>query len=341
MTPSILRILVTGVEGDFGQALVKALRLCQDPLEIYGCDVEGAGIGSAFVDRFYQVPYADAADYLNVLDGICQSHEIQAVVPGSEQEIAVLSGLGSPPKLPGGAVVVCQEAAWIETYGDKLRCMEALEGKVELACFADGSDSEAVARLIAQVGFPVVVKSRKSSGSRTLRIAHNQDELATYLSGVPLPLAQQYIDDEGGEFSIGLFAGRQSESAIAFRRQLGGPGLSWFAEKSDDLQVLTYSQLIGKVIRLQGSANVQVRKSGLGVRLLEINPRFSSLAAARAICGFRDVEWSVNMALGREIALPPASDYRWIRFRRFYHEVVDLGDGFQAVAEWCPRKSGK
>lgn len=341
MTSSILRILVTGVEGDLGQALVKALRLCQDPLEIYGCDVEGAGIGGAFVDRFYQVPYADVANYLNILDSICRTHEIQAVVPGSEQEIEVLARLGSPPKLPGGAVVVCQEAAWIEIHGDKLRCMEALEGKVELARFADGSDSEAVARLTAEVGFPVVVKSRKSSGSRTLRIAHNQDEFATYLAEVPLPFAQQYIDAEGGEFSIGLFAGRQSESAIAFQRQLGGPGLSWFAEKSDDLQVLNYSQLISKVIRLQGSANVQVRKSRFGVRLLEINPRFSSLAAARAICGFRDVEWSVKMALGREIALPPANDYKWIRFQRFYHELVDLGDGFQAIAKWCPRKSGK
>ena len=340
MTPSILRILVTGVEGDLGQALVKALRLYQGPVEIHGCDVEGDGIGSAFVDRFYQAPYAEAADYVNFLDGICQSREIQAVVPGSEQEIAVLARLGSPPKLPGGAAVVCQEAAWITIYGDKLRCMEALAGKVELARFADGSDSEAVACLLDEVGFPVVVKSRQSSGSRTLRIAHNQAELAAYLAEVSLPLVQQYIDAEGGEFSICIFAGRQFESAIAFQRELGGPGLSWFAEKSDDPEVLTYAQLIGQAIRLQGSANVQVRKSRLGVRLLEINPRFSSLAAARAICGFRDVEWSVDLALGRKIALPLASDYRQIRFRRFYHEVVDFGEGFQAIAEWCPRKSG-
>jgi biotin carboxylase len=81
---------------------------------------------------------------------------------------------------------------------------------------------------------------------------------------------------------------------------------------------------------------VQVGKTDEGPLLLEINPRFSSLAAARGVSGFTDVEWSIKIALGLEIILP--GDYKHIRFRRFFHELIDLGEGFQALADWSPRQ---
>jgi hypothetical protein len=81
---------------------------------------------------------------------------------------------------------------------------------------------------------------------------------------------------------------------------------------------------------------VQVRRSPAGIRLLEINGRFSSLVAFRALCGFRDVEWSLAHALGH-VPEPPVGPYRALRFRRFFHELVDDGDGYEAVDRWLPR----
>jgi carbamoyl-phosphate synthase large subunit len=216
--------------------------------------------------------------------------------------------------------------------------MRALQGKVALVPFADGSDQQAVNDLVDQTGFPVVVKSRWSSGSKSLRIAHDTTELALHLAKVSSPLVQQYIDDTEGEFSAGMFACESFQTAIAFKRQLGPAGCSWYAENSEDPEVLEYVCMVAALTGLRGSANVQVRKSRSGIFLLEINPRFSSLVAARAICGFRDVEWSIRLALGLEI-LSPSTTYRRIRFQRFFHEVVDCGHGFQAVTEWCPKQS--
>ncbi|MFC1992258.1 ATP-grasp domain-containing protein [Chloroflexota bacterium] len=339
MSLSRLRILVTALGGDLGQALVKALRLSRSSLEIHGCDVEPSSTGSAFVDSYHTVPLAsDTANYLDTLDSLCQSQQIQAVLPASEPEITVLSRLGSSFKLRHGTVIVCQPAEWIEKYGDKLYCLQALDGKMELDPFADGSNKEAINLLIAKTGFPVVVKSRRSSGSRTLHIAYTQEQLAYYLSETPLPLLQGYIDAGEGEFSAGVFASGEFSTVIAFRRELGFGGSSSFAETADDEDVLHYVKRIADATELHGSANVQVRKSSAGVRLLEINPRFSSLAAARALCGFRDVEWSVNLALGIKLS-PPAATYKHIRFRRFLHEMVDSGNGFYTIAEWCPRQS--
>ena len=120
---------------------------------------------------------------------------------------------------------------------------------------------------------------------------------------------------------------------------MGPGGASWFAESSEDKDAHSYVKKIGEAIGLRGSANVQFRRSKDGLRLLEINPRFSSLVAARAICGFTDLEWSIKVALGMEIYQQDRV-YKHIRFRRYAHELVDFGEGYLGVANWSPRERG-
>jgi len=332
-----LRVLVTAAGGDFGQAIIKALRFCEEPIELHGCDLSDTGIGGAFVDSYHVVPAAkNQANYVRRLDRLCRDFSIDAVVPASEAEIAVLGGLNSYPKLQCGTAIVCQHTSWVETYGDKLNCMRALEGKVALAAYADGGDREAVNKLIERVGFPVVVKSRRSRGSRSLHIVDSRTQLEKKIKETGWPLVQQFIDSTGGEFSVGVYACLGFRSAIIFKRQLGVIGCSWFAETSDDSEVREYAETIAGSIDLKGSANIQVRKGADGVRLLEINTRFSSLVAARAFCGFRDAEWSVLAALGRSVGWPEGG-FKQIRFRRFIHELIDDGEGFHAVPLWQPR----
>src|SRR5205085_4458762 len=116
--------------------------------------------------------------FVAALDRLCVEHQIVAVIPANELELDVLSRLPSFPKLPCGAVLVSQPKQWIERYGDKLNCMRALSGKLLLAPFADGADRKAVEQLIATVGFPLVVKGRRQSGSRSYRLAQDREQLA-------------------------------------------------------------------------------------------------------------------------------------------------------------------
>ena len=330
-----IKVLVTGVGGDLGQAIVKALRTSVEPIICHGSDIIADGVGSAFVDSFHPVPRADSPDYIETLDQLCCSVGIQAVVPGSEPEIFTLSHLGNPPALPCGVPIVCHTAEWLETYGDKLNCMQALSGKIDLTPFADGTDREAVEQLAAQSGFPLVVKSRRSWGSKSLRLVNSLVDLDEAITETYLPIIQGYIDDAEGEFSVGVFVSDSFSSALAFKRNLGNFGCSWYAETSMDKLVLDYVMQIARLSGMKGSANVQVRKSSKGIRLLEINARFSSLVAARAICGFRDLEWSLLLALGRDFNFPEGH-YKQIRFRRYFHELIDFGNGYRAVPEWKP-----
>jgi carbamoyl-phosphate synthase large subunit len=328
-----MKVLVTAVGGDLGQGLVKALRLSTDPIQVLGCDSDTTGVGSAFVDSYHVVPLAkNVAEYVEALDTLCRQLNIDAVIPGCEPEIAVLSRLNLPSETP----IVCQKHQWVDQYGDKFRCMQSLSNTVELAPFADGNDRDAVQNVVSKTGFPVVIKARSSSGSRTLRIARNMRELEAFIAQVPSSVVQAYLDDTGGEFSVGMFACDNFTTFISYRRELGPVGCTWFAETSDDAEVLDYARRVANATHLKGSANLQVRKTSRGVRLLEINPRFSSLVAARAACEFRDVEWSIRLTLGLKLTLPVVS-YRHIRFRRYFHEMIDFGDGFTAIEDWRPR----
>ena len=318
----MISVLVTATGGDLGQAVVKALRQSRLDITCHGCDMDNRGIGSLFVESFSAVPPADNRDYLHVLRTICSRVYADAIIPCSEPEMYALVGQrGLPP-------VVCQDFAWMTTYGDKLSCYVALQaGGIRLAPFASGRDPDALAELIDLAGYPLVVKARRSWGSKTLRIAEDRGELNAAIAKTRLPVVQAYID--GIEYSVGVFAYEPLVCALAFERDLRGFGLSWYAKTVDDQEVVGYALQIARVSDLHGSANIQVRKSKEGVRLLEVNPRFSSLAAARAAAGFNDVEWSLRAALGMTVILPMGG--RRMRFQRFFQEAVDYGGGWEAL----------
>lgn len=325
----MIEVLVTAVGGDVGQAVVKALRLSSTPMTIHGCDMDGSGVGAAFVDAFYTLPAASEPTYVEDLTALCRVTGARVVIPTSEQEIRELCSLG---KLENGTCVVCQRAAVVFPFSDKLYTMSRLEGIVDLAPYADGEYSKCVADLVECTDFPLVVKARRSCGSKSLSIVTTKRELAEALRQTEKPLVQAYIPDTAGEYSVGVYWGRDFHDAIAFRRTLAGHGCSWEAVVDQDADVLSYARWIAAVVEPRGSINIQVRKNAQGVHLLEVNPRFSSLAAARAVAGFKDVEWSVVEAL--DLPISPPMTYTPLRFRRYYGELIDCGDGYQAIPQW-------
>jgi len=324
-----LRVLVTAVSGDLGQSIIKALAWGSLKPAVFGADMKADGIGRSFVDTFMVFPpAAEKKKFLSKLNNFCGRNQIDAIIPSSEIEIKTLACALPDLTLPCGAKIIVQPKSCIEAYSDKLRCMENLRGKVPLADFADGKNKNDVKLLIGRAGFPLVVKPRNSSGSRSLFIVSDLTELKVALNQTPDAIVQEFIDDSGGEFSIGVYAREHASEVIAFKRDLGPVGCTWYAESSNDSQVLRYARHMLKVLVWRGAGNIQVRKGKKGVRLLEINPRFSSLVAARTLSGFRDVDWSLEDALG----LSPSAltrDFKKIRFQRFFHEKIDAGRGFQ------------
>lgn len=329
---SPLPVLVTACGGDLGQSIIKAMRLDNMDLFVHGTDANAHGIGAAFVHDFHVLPFASSPHYMDEISALIVAHGIRAILPSSEQEIAVLTR--ERAHLEGlGAKLICQEDSWIATYGEKLTCMSALEGKVPLAPFCDGDDEHAVREFIAHNTYPFIIKARASRGSTGVRLVRDAAEMRAALSELDGPILQGYIEDTYGEFSIGAFGHGGNYELVAFQRTLGVVGCSWFAQVDQDAEVLDYARDVARATGLVGSANIQVRKSAQGVRLLEINPRFSSLSSARAACGFNDVAWSMRQALSMPLELTDVF-IKEMKFQRFFGELVDFGAGFKRIEAW-------
>jgi hypothetical protein len=323
-----LRVLITGAEGDVGQAAIKSLRMACPHWWIAGVDCQPPHIARLFVDDSAQVPAATSPNYPEKLAELCQTWRIDAVLPVHETEISVLGALpwNGPP-------LACHPAAAFETCADKLRCYQTLEGHVPLAPFADGGDCSAVAALAShpRMRWPAVRKPRLASGSK----GHERIRLEDLPTLQPQPgsVVQSLIDDQGGEFSVGIWKDPHGIRLLAFRRTLGhGIGCTWRAEVTENPAVLDYARRAAEAAPAQGAFNLQMRLSSTGPALLELNMRPSSLAAARAAAGFPDTAWFVLQTL--RLPVPEPSPVRALTFSRFFHETIDWGHGPVLPAAW-------
>lgn len=328
------KLLVTGIGGDLSQAVVKALRLAPHSWEIIGVDMQDSPVGRSYCHAFHTVPKAVDPAYLVTLLGIARQHGVTTILPATEYELRVLTPIAASLERDHGVRLIALPGDWFARHNDKLLTFESLRGQVPLGDFADGADHDAVRALVRRVGFPLIVKERRSSGSRGIALVRDEAALWAAIGRAAAPIAQEFLDGEDAEFSVCVFAAGPDRRAIALRRKLGPVGATWFATVDQNAEVLEYCIAASQALaQNSGSANYQLRLTSKGPRLLEINPRFSSLVAARAAANFPDVYWSILQATGEP--LPPPEPVRFVRFARYFAEVIDYGAGFGTCPEWA------
>ena len=66
-----------------------------------------------------------------------------------------------------------------------------------------------------------MIKSRDGSGSKSIHVVNNNDEMTLYKKFYPDFIAQEFLNDVGGEFTCGLFRSNSGEVRdIIFKRKL-------------------------------------------------------------------------------------------------------------------------
>ena len=87
-----LNIIVTGVGGGgIGQQIIKALRLANANYEIIGTDITPLSKGLVEVDYPYIIPKASDKNYIACLIKLIKKHNVEALFPGSEPELKIIS----------------------------------------------------------------------------------------------------------------------------------------------------------------------------------------------------------------------------------------------------------
>lgn len=307
-----IKVMIAGIGGaSLGTEIAKCLYLA-GKYEIYGCDISSTAYG--LYDKGFSGTYRiDRDDYVAEVIKVCHHAGAKWLIPGGEQPNAILGAAVKQLKVEG-ICIVTNDAATVGLFSDKQATFKKLAAcgvpapKTAELCTADD---------LAGVGLPCIVKpATGSGGSASVFFAVTTDEALIYAEFIrrngSLPIAQEYVGDDEGEFTIGVLSlpdGRVVGS-IALRRVLdaklsvayrgrGGVVSSGYSQGYIDTfpNLCRQAERIATVIQSRGPINIQGRVRNGVLLPFEINPRFSASTYLRALAGFNEIDMLLDFLI--------------------------------------------
>lgn len=304
-----LTVLVSGVGGPLGVSIMKAARRSSLRVRIVATDVDPLSVGLFRAEAAYVLPRAlpDREGYMRRLEQVCVRERVDMVCFGSEDEmIAATSDPGFEART--GTVLVHNGAPLLHGFMDKWLTFELLrDRRLPVADTELAAEPDAAERFLERHGYPVVIKPRNASGSLHFYVVHDAARAGLLMQLVPDAVLQELLLPDDEEYTVGLYKSRTGRyvGQIVLRRQLKA-GLTYKAEVVRDSEIESACRRIVEAFDIWGPINLQLRKTPAGVRIFEINLRFSSSAVMRAHFGFNEVELCLRDAvLGETVGQPP------------------------------------
>lgn len=290
-------VLITGVGGDIGQSVAKCLK--EDPrFRLIGCDMDPFAGGRVLVEKFMQAPpVREAERYTAFINTILKDERIDYALPTSEAEISFIDA--HKGELSSSAVFLINKSPIVRSFLDKYDTVQFLK-KQGLPY----PETYLLSDYRGELGFPVLLKPRKGCGGKGLAIVRNDDELNFFRSRTQDMVAQELIGNDD-EYTITLFSDGNNLQFIGFKRSLGYGSLSKVAELITDPAIESLARAVANGAGLEGSLNIQCKKTSAGYVPFEINPRFSSTVYTRHCFGFKDVVWWIDLIEGRPVQYIP------------------------------------
>jgi carbamoyl-phosphate synthase large subunit len=295
-----LNILVSAVGGDLGQSVIKCLRDSSYHPYILGCDMNPFAGGRADADEFFPAPpVKDKQQYIDFLLRIIKEKRINYVFLLSDVEI-IFFNENRESFRETNAIFLVSEKHIIDTFMDKYKTAAFFKEK-GIAYPRTWLASQ----YANQLGFPLILKKRRGSGSQRLFKVNDAEELQFYLKRHNDMIVQEYLPGEDNEYTTGLFKHGETIHTITFKRILAPGGFSQQVELVTEKSINEFPKELAGQLDFQGSINVQFRLTHRGCIPFEINPRFSSTVYFRHRFGFKDVLWWLDLYEGKPVTYTP------------------------------------
>lgn len=306
--------MIAGVGGaSLGTEILKCLTL-SGRYEVYGCDVSPTAYG-LYAQAFTRTFLVDRETYVSSVIDACHEVGTRWIVPGGEQPM-ILLGAAIEQLAEAEISLIGNDIEIISTFSNKANTFEKLSSlgiPIPRTAEAKGTDN------LEWVGMPCIVKpATGTGGSAMVFFATTIDEALVYAGFIrrsgQIPLVQEYIDVDDGEFTIGVlsFLDGNIAGSVALRRSLDAK-LSVLSRSRGGLISSGYSQgfignfpeirkqaeSIAKAIGSRGPINIQGRVRHGQLIPFEINPRFSASTYLRALAGFNEIDiYMRNLVVG-------------------------------------------
>lgn len=288
-------ILITGIGGDIAQSTASIIRKRYSDYQLIGTDTHSQHGGSLFVDKLYNLPFANTPEYFPLLEELLRSETIDVVFPMTEPELSVL----------GPLIAEHTQIQWV-TAGqkvinagiDKLATMQVLNA-LGIATPWTIPVTEGM-----PLSYPCILKRRFGSGSRAVFVVKAEAEAIYLAERHPDAIYQQLLEPADQEVTCAVYRTLDGEViTLQMLRRLVG-GFTGWAKVINNPDISKMCEQIATGLDLRGSMNVQLRLTEEGPRVFEINPRISSTVLMRDRIGFSDPIWALDEIAGKKIELP-------------------------------------
>ena len=278
------------------QAFRTALRSLGLPGSVIVTDVNPLSPAVHVADRSYRVPMATDADYLPEVLALCQAENIRLVVPTIDDELP-LFGAAVAEFRTIGAFMACSSEETAIVCNDKVETCRRLR-----AAGVPAAASYLPAELPADLHSRLFIKPRVGRGAVGAFAIHSRRELDFFLSYVPDPVVQEYLD--GPEFTIDVMCNLNGTpvSIVPRERVVIRAGVIDRGRTVNDPQLIALATQACAAMPFVGALNIQCRMRDGQPVIFEINPRFSGGIPLTIQAGADFPQMLIKLALGRQVA---------------------------------------
>lgn len=317
-------VLIAGVGGaSLGTEIFKSLRHSGN-YDIFGADISPHAYG-LYQEGFVKTYVVDRQQYLPNILNICRREKIDAIVPGGEEPLLLLS---REKHLfdRDGIVLAINSKQVIDLCTDKIKTFDYLSRQgIPVPSTKVVSNMEE----LGDFNYPCIVKPATGSGGSTfVCLAEDKEEAQLYISylkkrGIKA-VAQEYVPHCEDEYTVGVLSLPNGEiiGAIALKRFFSSK-LSYLIKYDDRIISSGYSQGliddfkdvraqaedIALKIKSRGPLNIQGRLKDGVFYPFELNARFSASTYLRTMAGFNEVDMFLQFLFERKHTLPENIKY--------------------------------
>ena len=334
------RVLVTGIGGNVGQGVLKALRASGKAFHVIGIDMEALSAGFSLVDRYYQTPRTGDPAFYNAFEAIAREEALEAVYVCSPSELEFFAGYKTKLEEELGLSIFVNPPEVVRIGSDKLKTADFLrDAEFPFPETVMSTDEAGVERLIQQHGFPLIAKPRAGFSSRNVFLVNSLGELRAAATLISDLIVQRYLPDEKSEYTAATLSGHDKKvrALIILRRDLL-QGTTYRTELVEDQnlddQVVRIVETLGAV----GPCNLQFRVMDGMAYVFEINTRFSGTSGIRYLYGFNDCEMIFDLLhLKNEVQQPKL---RKAVVLRYWNEIFIPEVSFQDLRDGRAKHAG-
>ncbi|HKK87616.1 MAG TPA: NAD-dependent epimerase/dehydratase family protein [Saprospiraceae bacterium] len=313
-------IAISCIGSGVGQSVINSLRLTSLPIRTVGLGTNPFAYGAYDCDVYDYTPTIYSEGYVDKLIGKCKEHSVDLIVPGLDDE-ALIFAQNEEEFKKADIKTICSDEKLISLCRDKKRMCQELNKVVDV--FVKSYDKDKLDEQIqsGKVKFPLIAKPRGGFASRGVEIILSRDdlnkiddnhiiqELAIPAENDPnresyLKQVKKIINPQVSEISIQLVYDPEQRlmgKMASFNKLRNGVPVEILPYENKSIWE-AIDALTPELLRLGlcGPINIQGRLTDSGLKLFEMNPRFTGISGLRALMGFNEVEACVKEWLNIE-----------------------------------------